>query len=47
MAEKTDKLLIKFMRSPKFTRLSKPEQMIELQDYKHQKKHFKGATNNV
>jgi hypothetical protein len=36
-----DNLLKKFMRSTKFTRLSKPEQMIELHDFKYQKKDFK------
>lgn len=40
----TDKLLVKFMRSRKFQRLSKSEQMIELQDYKYQLSSFTSIT---
>lgn len=36
-----DKTLKKFMRSHSFLRLSKRDQMIELQDYKHQTNNFK------
>lgn len=36
-----DKLLLKLLKSPKFQRLTKQEQMIELQDYEYQKKKFK------
>lgn len=42
-----DKLLKKFMRSYKFTRLQKSEQMIELQDYKYQKQNFKPFKSDI
>lgn len=35
-----DKLLIKYTNSPKFKRLPKPQQIIELHDYQYQKKMF-------
>lgn len=36
-----DKLLAKLMRSPKFRRLNKQEQAVELQDYSYQKRTFR------
>lgn len=35
-----DQLLLKLMRSRKFQRMSKQEQMIEIADYKHQSRNF-------
>lgn len=38
-----DKLLIRFMKSYKFIKLSQQEKIVELNDYKYQKINFKGV----
>ena len=39
-----DTILQKFMRSWKFLRMSRPEQMFELREYKYQKDNFQEVT---